>query len=593
MPSITFDGKQHFIPGVYDKTIVRSSLPGPLPLFHIPILQARGWEGHPYDADSKKLASENDFTPFRAFGTAGSFAEYFGANSDMHRATVWGKRHGLPLAWGVNLAPLTRASLVVQSTGPISQFTVYPKSFGAPPHWMKIGWVTATGIWTIVPLKNYAMVAQDVGPTDTRIFVTGENTWLVEGLTVTLGDNVSSAITRDIVDVGQDIGADGRIDYWIELDSALGSSIAVATHAIVLTYDETGKVENSTPLTTGQQILDYFSQDPTAKELIVAEKDVAFTDALPIDVATPIAFKDITAWGAVVVGTSPAPTSTDVQNFVDLMNGGEFDAFAVREQALPNTYLLAVGDSASHVVMRDYATAERTRGFPINLTTGVRWGDTDLAAGDDTNPTVRSAALDSQDTMLIAGGLDREAAYISHASAVWARRIEGGPGHNLTNDELIFSEREVAWNEVDDGELTELLKKGVDTYKLSVGQGIRYKVAQGISTLQNNQGAIWNETDATSWSVMQRDLADFVNAVIKRDFEELQVGADQVDANSIAAVLTRRAEKSLENQGFILEFTITSIELNDAGNGFDVKWSVRLPITNDFMTIVTTILIGE
>ena len=66
-----------------------------------------------------------------------------------------------------------------------------------------------------------------------------------------------------------------------------------------------------------------------------------------------------------------------------------------------------------------------------------------------------------------------------------------------------------------------------------------------------------------------------------------------VDANAIAAVLVRRAEKSLIARGYIKEFRVTSIVLNDGANGYDVRWAVKLPDTVDFLTFETTILIGE
>tara|TARA_R110000824_G_scaffold54028_2_gene149062 strand:- start:15834 stop:17612 length:1779 start_codon:yes stop_codon:yes gene_type:complete len=592
MPNIVFNGQKHFIPGVYDKTIVRSSLPGPLPQFHTPLALSRAWQGHPYNADSLKLAGEPPFTPFLVAGTAGTVAEYYGFNSDLHRSMVWAKRHGLPLVYACSLSPLTRASVLVTSLGPVSEFTVYPKSFGAPPGWTKLGWVGGSGTLTIVPVKSFAMVATTLLAADTRIYVQGNNTWLVEGLEITLGDNSIAPVTRTIVQTGNDIAADGRIEYWIEVDAPVGFGFSTASYALVLVYNETGKTVEA-GIATGQAFLDFLSQDPAANQLLVAQKDVGFSDVLPIDIPTPTALNKITAWGAVANGTSPAPTSADVDAYISLMNGGQFDAFAVREQAIPQAYYLGVGDSDSHKSMRDYSTAERVRGFPISVTSGVQWGDTSLVALDDTAPPFRSAALDSENVMLLAGGLDREAAYLSIAAATWARRVAAGPGHNLTNDELIFSEREKSWNQIENGELATLLKKGVSTYKLSFAQTIRYRLAQGISTLQNNQGLIWNENDATTWSTMQRDLADFVNAVIKRDFEESLIGADQVDPNAIAAIMSRRAEKSLLKQSFIKTFTITSIALNSGANGYDVKWSVTLPDTNDFMTVETTILIGE
>lgn len=592
MPFIEFEGRIYYIPGVYTKTKVASTLPGPLPAFHVPILLGQGVDGHPYDADSKRVTGEPEFSPFLRCNTEAAAASYFGSSTEIHRAMRFAKRHGLPFAFVANLSPMTRASIIADTvTTNIEQFTLHARKFGPAANWIKIGYASNT--LTIVPVKRFAMLSANLPTTSTRAYVVGGGieSWLTKGATVMLGANDVTGVSRTIVDTGIEIDSAGQRQHWVELSSAPASACNTAQYAMLVQYATEQTVEVAS-LSTSQLLIDYFNN---SDDYFRAVKHANFTNAAPATIATPKPLKEITEWGTVVKGTAPAPTSSDVTAFIALMNGSAWEQFVDGRGLIPQTYLLAMGDSASHILMRDYAEAERVRGYPISVTVGCRWGDIVVGAGDDTDPTKRASDLNSDSVMLCAGGLDREAAYLSFAPAVWGRRVEGGVAHNLTNDRILFSELETRWNEIEDSELSELARKGVVTQKLSIGQTIARKVSQGSTTLQAS-AVIWNTADATTWSAMQRDLADFIDVTIRRDFEEGFVGADAVDANAIAAALTRRAEKSLVKRGYLKAengFRITGIALNSAGNGFDVEWAVRLPDTVDYITVTTTILVGE
>lgn len=592
---VTDDGIAVYPPGVISSTRVASSLPGPLPQFHVPILLGAGSNGHPYNADSLAVANETPFTPFRRVAVESDAAAYFGENSDIHVAMKFAKRHGLPFCYVANLSALTRAAIIADTvTTNVEQFTLFARKFGPAHNWAKITF--SAGILTLIPVKRYALLAADLGSAATRVTFQRGYDWLTVGAAITIGSNAVAGVARTILATGVEIGATGQRTYWAELSSAVGSGCTTAQYAMVLQYDTDRTLIAPTTFTTSQAMIDFFNTTLTAG--YVAVKHANFTDAIPATISSATPLKEITAWGTVTKGVSPAPTGSDVDAFIALMNGGELDAFKLREQLVPQTYLLVDSSATNHGKLRDYATAERTRiyGDPISVTAGCAWGDTVVGAGNSTDPTFRAASLNSQDVQLAAGGLDREGAYVSLAPALWARRCAGGPGHNQTNDELVFSELEKKWNNITLGELDALCKKGVATYKLSAGSsGFRFKVCQGLTTLQANNGLIWNVSDATTWSTMQRDLADFVELVLREDFEDQIIGADRVDANAIAAVLQRRAERSLVARGFIKPggFTITLLALNDAGNGYDLQWSIRLPDTVDYLSFRTTILVGE
>lgn len=588
---IEFDGILRYIPDAYEKTKVESSLPGPLPQFHVPILLGAGWAGHPYDVESKLVTGEVDPTPFKLCNTESALADYFGAGTELHRGMKFAKRHGLPFAYVVNLSPLTRASIIADTAGNVEQFTLYPRSFGPIGGWHKIGYATNT--LTVVPVKRYAPLVANLATTQTRAYVEGGgiHDWLTVGATVVVGSNTVAGVERTITATGVEITSTGQRRHWVELSAAPASNTNTADYGVILQY-ATEKTYTKTGLTNAQLFIDYLNElDPYFR----AVQHANFSNAAPASIASPTPLKEVTAWGTVTAGTAPAVTNTQLAGFLSLMNAGEWGEFCNREQLIPQTYCLLSSSSTLHGTMRDYAQAERTRGYPISVTVGCAWGDTEIGAGNDTAPEFRAAALNSQDVMLCAGGMDREAAYLSTSPAVWARRVAGGPGHNLTNDSLIFSELEVKWDEINSGELTTLCKKGVATQKLAIGQVIGYVLSQGLTTLQANV-QIWNTSDATTHAAMQRDLADAISQTVRRDFVTGFVGADIVDANSIAASLTRRAQRSLQPRGWLKPengFTITGISLNSSGNGYDVAWSVRLPDTVDFITITTTILVGE
>jgi hypothetical protein len=577
-----------YVPGVYTKTQVRSSLAGPTPQFQTPVMLVGAIEGVPYNAGSGSLlvAGETDQGMFEQHFTAGAVAERYGRNSEAHIAMTWAKRHGLPFSYVVCMAALTRASVIVTSTGPVSQFTLHARRFGAPSNHIKLGYTG--GVLTMVPIKNYALIGANVGTTDTRIYFAAEPTWAIVGKTIVIGANNQANASKAITAVGSELTASGQRRYWIELATAHGSALTTANYAMILEYD----TAITATLASGQAIVDWFNTNPASKDLFIAVKESGFNSAVPITVGTALPLKEISAWGTVTKGTSPAPTSSDYDDFIVNMNAGGWARFAIDQQSLPRAYYTSATDTTSHGALRDYAVAERTRGYPISVTAGPAWGDVVIGAGDSTDPTFRAASLNSQDVSLWTMGLDRLGSNLSIAAAIFALRVKGGAKHNLTNDDLVFTEAETQWDEINSGELTTLCKKGVGTIKLSTGQTNRYRVSAGLSTLQRNASS-WNEDDATTPLLMQRDLADFCDRVIKSDFEELLIGADEVDPNAIRAILNRSADKKLKKAGYAVGFSITSITLNATGTGYDVEWSITLPTTNDFITVITTILIGE
>jgi hypothetical protein len=441
MPSIiTPLGRMAYVPGVYSGFDVVSDLPGALPDFQVPIVLAEAEEGYPYDVRSSQEQHEN-LTPWKNLGTSSAAAVWFGLDSDLAVAFAYAKKHGLPQAYCVAMNALTRAKILVTSAGPVNEMTIMPQKYGAPGNWIAIRW--ASGVMEVTPLAHYSRLVANAGVGDTRIYLR-DNSWVEVDTEIELGSNTVAKITKTVVALGTDLDADGQILYWVEFDSALASGLNTADYALAFSYDDT-KTETSPTFGAGegQLLLDWLQNE---SEFLNGTKHLNFTGTLPIAVAASTPLKDIAVWGAVTQGTTPAMTASDHSDFITLLDASESDLFALENSSVHQAFLVVDGSSTVHASWRDWAIAKRQEGYAVSITTGARWGDVVVGAGDDTDPVYRAGVLNSQDVALCAGGLDRLDAYLSYAPAVFGRRIERGIPHNLTNDDLLYGEVEVQWD---------------------------------------------------------------------------------------------------------------------------------------------------
>lgn len=588
MPVITFRGRQHRRPDAYVDAQAINNLPGGVQPFQIPVMLAGAVQGYPYDVGDHLITGEAAISPFRRMETTSDAKALFGAASDMAVAFQQAKRpesSGLPYAWCVCLSALTRASVVVTSTGPVSQITVYGKLFGVPGGWNKITWTG--GVWTTTPWKHLSLFTANAGSTATRIYVS-DNSWAREGMVLEVGDNDTANAERTVVSKGEELSSTGQKLYWIELDSAVGASLTTAQYAAAAYYDTT-RTEASDTLATGQELVDFLnSSDCTYWR---AKKESGFTSAVPITVGTATPLKDISAWGTVTDGTSPAPTSSDVDDFITLMDATGSTDLRTLVNGVPRLYYLASSDSTAHASMRDWAIVQRDAGYPIQVVTGCAWGDVDLTADDNTNPTVRAAALDSQDMQLCAGGVDYLPAYISTAAQVFGYRARGGISHNLTKDKVFGSVFEKRWS---DTNLDTLLAGGVTCIRQWITSGgAHYGLTQGNNTLQANDIA-WNDSDNTTCLAQQRDIVDYIMLDQRLYATQNLVGEDYVPEAAVRAVLLGRASVYAGQNLIVADsFKITSIALNDAANGWDAVTCFTAVPTVDFITVLNNVLLAE
>lgn len=587
---LTPSGLYVWVPGVYTRVNAVVNTPGALPEFLVPFLVGDGPIGIPYNVASLQRTHES-YSWYAYRGTKNAVQENNGRASNLGIAMGYAKKHGLPGTYVVCASPLTRLAVIATSTAKaVDQMTVYPRLFGTPPGHTKIQ-ITSGGALLIRGVKHFSMLTANAASTATRIYVT-DNSWAVPGMSVEVGDNSTVNAAKVVLLTGEELTSTGQKNYWIEFTAAIGAALTTALYGLACFYDLDND-ETATGITTAGAFFNYLHN--TSKLLDAVVVTATYNAALAMDpVATATPIKDVTAWQSVTDGTSPASTSTDHDAIITLLDGGQYAAFALAEGKLPRAFCILSSSSTVHNSWGDWALTMRSdRGIAVSITTGGTWGDVDLSVSNDTNPTYRAANLNNQNVAIFGGGAEFRAAYLSTAPAVWALRVRGGIGHNLTWDELKFTSWETAWDEWNSGELTTLTRKGVITYAIRLAGGPpAYVVNQGLSTLQNNVNA-WNDDDDTTCLVMQRDAADAVDAAMADAFGG-RVGTDGVSTAGIAVKGRRKAEQ-LVQKGWLVDgsFSINSILLDATGNGYNVDWNGRTPPSVDFIGSTFNLLVGD
>ena len=584
------DGLTKVVPGFYG--VIRSALdaPGALPEFHIPLLLVDAHSGFPssWASDSRKFSDEVDRFPFSLCTESSEAERVFGESSDMARAFRVAKRHGLPRAYAIAAGKLTRWTIIVTSTGPVNQFTIGGYYWGFPAGWTKLRFTG--GVLSYLVPQKMARVTAAVTSGDKRIFV-DNNDWVVVGQSLELGDNDTANEVVVVAAVGRVTNANGTYSPYIDLTTGTTGAFAVTDYAAVALYTTTYVSSPAFSSGEGQKLVDWINTN--AIGVIRAQKTGTFNGTLPISVSTATAMKDISAWGTRNAGASPTASASDIQDFLTSMDDRLYDDFVTEVGQPPRAWFVGTTDGTAQGYLRDYAAAARARadGSSMSVTAGCAWGDIDLSASDSTNPIYRARLLNSQDVCLVACGADGFGSNLTLAPAIFGRRVGAGVNHNLTKDAFVgFTRFETRWKERTAGQLTSLLRAGVVTYMLvPLGGNVQPVVTQGLSTLQSNT-SIWNAPGNSTYSLMHRDLADFVELVLKVLFVDTIVG-EVVDEDFIRAAVVRRAEKSLIARGFVTSFSITSLTRNAEANGWDFAWQVGLPQLTDYISATTTVLV--
>lgn len=594
MPAINpVTGILEYQPGVRKGSRLVTSLGGQAPAFLTPLVIGGAYEGYPYNANSLKYSSENDIPFYHTHGTAESLADENGWGCPIHTFARYAKRTGLPLIHAVCASALTRASILVTSTGPVNQFTIYATKFGAPGSHIKLAFDGTN--FTIVPLKSFAMLSANLSSSGLRMYIAGVDplSWVAIGKTYWIGDNNSTDEEFVVRDMGYEINTSGQKQWWIDLTTSTGTAYAVNDYAMIWEYEGAAGTLTSPDIGAGQGqvLIDWINS--TAYKHVRAHRHANFTGVVPITAATLTPLKEISAWGTATAGTSPAATNTDYQAITTLLSGTGLTDFMSAVGTYPYVYGVAENSSTIHGTMADYAAAQRSEGRPLTVITGCRYTDVDTAASDDTNPIYRANALGSQDMVLCAGQVDRIEPSLSLAGEALGAIVAADVGGDITRDRVAYTYVGKRWTST---ELTALLRGGVLTYAPSRGKlgdtAFLYRFAQDVNTYPGGRdGAYVTGTSVPVTGLGQtRRLLDYINAVMG-EAAEPYVAAATVTRATLASHIMAQGKRLLFDRGLVTEpVTINSIARDTTGTVWEVTPRVKITGPNHFINVVTFIV---
>jgi len=542
MPDYTKkNGSKVADPGVaeYTETVVLRRPPA-TPPFPVPVIVGTARTGYPYNFDTLKKAGESAYGAFRYVTSDAEAHAMCGVATEIPIAFRNAQEKGLSDCFLANVAPLTRAQVIVTSAGPVNEFALYSRLFGAIGGHASVKF--AAGVFSYKPVKNFALLSAAVLVTDKRILVEGQDPdynpigWMSPGMTVYLGDNDTPDFPVVVSATGRDLDATGQWQYYFDLTAATGTAVEVTTKygCVVLLGEE--ELSTTFGAGTGQALVDWINQNCTS---FAVQKEATFAGAIPITVAALTPIKDLAAtWGAITQGTSPVAADADYLAFFPAYEATYWDQFRNQFNLVPRTHLLTASSAIAHGYAKTFAKARRAAGNPIQLILGAAYGAIVLAAVDATNPLVCTAALNNQDIDEFFGQFDRLPPALSMAARAFGMWVSGGSKFSITRKTIKDGTPTITkiWTAA---ERKQIIQGGGITYMLSPGATPEWQFTSGVSTNQD-RATTWSSASNTTCMVAARNCIDEYRAGLQELLDaysgltgitEADLGSDIYDYN--------------------------------------------------------------
>lgn len=590
------NGQTASIPGVVEivETVMLGE-PGPSPTFAVPMLLGSAPSGKPYNFDSVKQSGESSLGAFTQYSTDAAVSRAHGYGSDIAIAFRNAQVDGLPTAFIANIAPLTRASVPVASTGPVEEFTLYSRLFGAPGGHNRVKF--SSGVLTITPVKAFALLSAAVTTTSTRIYVQGQDgdnspiSWMSEGSQVFLGDSDTADFAVTVLATGRQLDSNGQWQYYFDISAAAGTAVEISTkYGMVVLFDDP-EISPTFSSGEGQKIIDWVNAN---SKVFAAQALVNFSGALPISVSASTSLKDLgSTWGTVVPGTSPAAASSDWQTFWTNYAATYWDQFRSRYSLIPRAHLILSSSSTVHGYARAFAVAKRRAGTPVLCLVSTAFTDTVLTASDDTSPIYRARALNHQDMVLFAGQCNELVPYLTLAASAFGQLIAGGSRYSITRKGILGGGNvriKRIWDEANLGELTSLAKAGVVTYLLSPSATPSWQFAIGVNTLQS-RATTWSPSANATCMIAARNCIDEFRAGLVRILDSF-AGNTALTALDLGAAISAYCRQARDQLRLVKDFGAPAIEGDSATGSLRVTaLSVNPPDETLFLGLFLNIIV--
>jgi hypothetical protein len=502
---ITIDGRTYSVPDVYGAVEVINLGSVALPSFNTLLTVGSARKGIPYSASTGDQV-------IKAFTNSVDAINYYG-KSPLTDGLQANKDGGAGVVYTLNVAPLTKGSAIIKdnATTPANTMKLVPKQYGAGENDISItiATVSNTTTVTIVPAKLTKFLKANAATSNKNISLE-EVSGLQVGQTVLINTNaVASPQSTTITAIDP-------VNNIVSLADAPAAAYATSDYARIFQED----LDNQEVFTfDATNVIDDVIAKITTGQNFIATRET-YTGVVPTTL-TKTYFQNIS--GA-TKGTSPIATETV---------GGDFDLAAAALPKLIEEFMgvtksririvNVISSTASvHAAYLSLAKTMRANQLPIQVVVGCALGDIALATSDAGNPIKRAKSLNNQDVILVGMGRDDKAAYISLAPYFAGMMSASSVKKNLTWDAVSAIKVEKMFGLFNrETETANYVKAGVVVIGTSKNG---FYVVQAVNTYQNN-ATVWNQADAMTYLIQQRQIVDYVYAGYK-DQMESGVGAD-------------------------------------------------------------------
>lgn len=630
MAKFYFNGKLYSFPGAFGAIKAISSAGAAIPEFQVGLIMGQQDKGKPYTDDD----------PFVGFSKLSDVWDYYGRNSDISKAFEYAKKKGMNACFCVGMSPALQGECTLLDETPEDTIVFTIRDYGAPgnDHQIEVDGVhnreinaepAPTGVFLLgetvkddaTGLKTGIVISK---PDATHMVIRTTSATIIAAEAIV---GVTSAATCTLLAAGDQNGCvvmttPPKNSQFLKADAIQGAiSIQVQSVALLsagqsyiitdnvgeyedITIDRVNEETNVVYLTTGivldggfetakyARIFQNDTESEEESEVLYSQDEIveyykeannrlltAAEAAADKEVIAQIELTYVNEFTTSTPGTSPTVSAGDYQT--------AFAEFPDKLTEFSNTwnvdlriFYVVTDNATAHGYLKNFATARRALGKSICGIVGGALTDIDLVA------LAEIKAINHQDIQYAVGGLDDEAAYISHAAELFGNRIANTIAHNQTFDKVVATKVEAWYNE--ESAVGKALINGggmlVTIPKHAKGMGFVW--AKGQNTLLANTVS-WN-MDHTTYLVMQRDLADYCSKIMVEGYEGQFVGNDNLTVGDVVR-FANATISSMVSKGIITSGTID--EVVSEGEGWTIYWNAKLSKERNYIGIVTQIIV--